>query len=139
MEQGAYILKETADKTPDIILVSTGSEVHLALAAGEQLESEGHAIRVVSMPSWELFEQQPTTYRQNLLPKDGPPIIAIEAGSSFGWDRHIGLRGLVIGMDRFGASAPADKLMKVFGFTVENIVTQAKKLLKKEGDGLDIV
>ncbi len=139
VEQGAYILKETADKAPDLILVSTGSEVHLALAAGEQLESEGHAIRVVSMPSWELFEQQPTTYRQNLLPKDGPAIIAIEAGASFGWDRYIGLRGLVIGMDRFGASAPADKLMKVFGFTVENIVTQAKKLLKKETDGLDIL
>ncbi len=139
VEQGAYVLHETPDKDPDLILVGTGSEVHLALEAGKQLQSAGHAIRVVSMPCWDLFEHQTRNYRQTLLPQDGPPIMAIEAGSTFGWDRYVGLQGVIIGIDRFGASAPADKLMKVFGFTVENIVKQAKALLKKEGDGLDII
>lgn len=137
--KGAYILNETPDKDPDLILIGTGSEVHLALEAGKQLQSAGHAIRVLSMPCWKLFEQQATNYRRTLLPKDGPPIIAIEAGSSFGWDAYIGSKGEVISIDRFGASAPADRLMKVFGFTVDHIVTRAKKLLKKEGDGLDIL
>jgi len=139
VELGAYILHETADKEPDLILVGTGSELHLALEAGKQLESAGHAIRVVSMPCWELFEQQATIYRRTLLPKDGPPIIVIEAGSSFGWDKYTGSKGEIIGINRFGASAPGDRLMKVMGFTVENIMTRAKLLLKKYSDGLGVI
>ena len=129
LEKGAYILAETIGKSPRLILIATGSEVHPARSAGERLEEEGIPVRIVSMPSWELFARQPDTYRRAVLPPDDTPRLAIEAGSPFGWERHLGRRGAVIGIDRFGASAPGAVVMEAFGFTVDNIVARAKTLL----------
>jgi len=131
VERGAYILTESRSDQLDIILIATGSEVHLALEAGQRLEAEGKAVRVVSMPSWELFEQQPEDYKRAVIPETGPPCLAIEAGATFGWHRYVGKRGDVIGIDHFGASAPIATLMKEFGFTVENVVARAHVLLRK--------
>ncbi len=132
VEKGAYILMETQGKVPDIILIATGSEVHLALAAGKQLESEGRAVRMISMPSWNYFEQQVLSYRDTLLPPTGPPRLAIEAGARFGWERYTGRDGAILGLDRFGASAPEKMLMKQFGFTVAHIVVQAHTLIEHQ-------
>ncbi|MFQ5779870.1 MAG: transketolase, partial [Nitrospiria bacterium] len=132
VEKGAYVLVESGPGNPDIILIATGSEVHLALEAGLRLEAEGIANRVVSMPSWELFDKQSADYRNTVLPKDGTPCLAVEAASTFGWDRYLGARGAVIGIDRFGASAPHGTIMKEFGFTVDNIMGRARALLDKQ-------
>ncbi|MFQ5587367.1 MAG: transketolase [Nitrospiria bacterium] len=129
VEKGAYVLVDAAGKTPDVTLVATGSEVHLALAARDQLVSEGHAVRVVSMPSWERFDAQDAAYRRSVLPVDAP-VLAIEAASPFGWARYTGPKGGMIGIDGFGASAPASDLMREYGFSVDNVVTQAKALIK---------
>jgi transketolase len=130
LEKGAYILFETRGKRPELILLATGSEVYLALEAGQKLEAQGIALRIVSMPSWKLFDQQPVEYRRSVLPPEVRAKISIEAASSFGWDRYVGSEGDIIGLDRFGASAPGEVLMREFGFSVENIVTRAKALLK---------
>ncbi|MFQ5580941.1 MAG: transketolase [Nitrospiria bacterium] len=129
VEKGAYILSETRSGAPDIVLIATGSEVHLALGAGQKLEEEGNAVRVVSMPSWELFDQQPESYRSAVIPEEGTPCLAIEAAATQGWHRYVGKWGDVLGLDHFGASAPIATLMKEFGFTVENIVARAHKLM----------
>ncbi|MBK3332802.1 transketolase [Persephonella atlantica] len=126
VKKGAYILKDSEHL--DIILIGTGSEVHICLEAAEILEKEGIKTRVVSMPSWELFFQQDEDYRKSVLPEDIPKI-AVEAGSSLGWREIVGEKGDVIGMNSFGASAPGNELMERFGFTAENIVRRAKKLL----------
>ncbi len=126
VKKGAYILKDSEHL--DIILIGTGSEVHVCLEAAEILEKEGIKTRVVSMPSWELFFQQDEDYRKSVLPEDIPKI-AVEAGSSLGWREIVGEKGDVIGMNSFGASAPGGELMERFGFTAENIVIRAKKLL----------
>ena len=126
---GAYILEDCTGK-PDLILIATGSEIHISLRAAEILTAEGIAVRTVSMPSWELFDQKDRTYRESVLPA-GIPCLAVEAGLSLGWERFVGHNGAVIGMDSFGASAPGDELLKKFGFFPENIVTQAKILLNK--------
>ena len=126
VKKGAYILKDSEHL--DIILIGTGSEVHVCLEAAEILEKEGIKTRVVSMPSWELFFQQDEDYRKSVLPEDIPKI-AVEAGSSLGWREIVGEKGDVIGMNSFGASAPGNELMERFGFTAENIVRRAKKLL----------
>ncbi len=131
VEKGAYILTESGSGIPDIIMIATGSEVHLALEASQRLEAEGKAVRVVSMPSWELFDQQPEDYQRGVIPQSGPPCLAIEAAATFGWHRYVGKRGDVIGIDHFGASAPIANLMKEFGFTVENIIDRAQALLGK--------
>lgn len=131
VEKGAYILTESGSGSPDIVLIATGSEVHPALEAGQRLEAEGKAVRVVSMPSWELFDQQPEDYRGAVIPEEGPPCLAIEAAATLGWHRYVGKRGDVIGLDRFGASAPIATVMKEFGFTVENIIDRAHALLNK--------
>ncbi|MFQ5598740.1 MAG: transketolase [Nitrospiria bacterium] len=130
LEKGAYILWETPQNAPELILIASGSEVQLALEAGKRLASEGRAIRVVSMPSWECFEAQPEAYRQSVLPPEGPPCLAIEAAAILGWERYAGKKGAVIGLGRFGASAPYGILMDEFGLTVQNIVSQARALLK---------
>jgi transketolase len=127
--KGAYILNDPPDKNPDIILVATGSEVHVALAASQTLEKKGLAARVVSMPSWELFEKQPEEYRRQVLLNETRPIIAVEAGIRQGWRRYVGANGAVIGLDRFGASAPAKNLFKKFGITADAVVEKALDLL----------
>jgi transketolase len=126
--KGAYILIENSS-TPDIILIGTGSEVQLALGAYEQLVQEGVKARVVSMPSWELFERQTKEYRDAVLPPSVKKRIAVEAAVSMGWEKYIGDAGRFVGMNSFGASAPVDAVFKHFGFTVENVVKTAKEIL----------
>lgn len=129
LEKGAYVLSDCEGK-PDLIFIATGSEVQLALAAQEELSKEKINTRVVSMPSWELFEKQSDDYKEKVLPKDVKKRISIEAGSTLGWHKYVTDEGLAIGIDEFGKSAPIEALMKEFGFTVENVVLQAKKVLK---------
>ena len=135
LRKGAYVLAEatTADgqsTTPKLILISTGSEVSLTLAAREKLQSEGTPTRVVSMPCWELFEEQPRSYRDEVLPPSIKARLAVEAGVAQGWDRYVGAEGDVIALDRFGASAPGDIALKNLGFNVENVLSRAKALVK---------
>lgn len=128
VSKGAYVLLDP-DGTPDLILIATGSEVHLALAAGKLLEEKGISTRVVSMPSWELFEKSPQNYRHTVLPPQVPLRLAIEAGSGMGWERYVGDSGSVIAMDRFGASAPGGTLMEKMGFTTDRIVEKAMEMV----------
>jgi transketolase len=128
--RGAYVLADAPDGKPDIILIATGSELSLAADAHERLRSEGIRSRVVSMPSWDVFEREPQTYRESVLPPDVTARVAIEQASTFGWERYVGSTGRVIGMHTFGASAPLKALQKEFGFTVDNVVTTAKALLR---------
>ncbi|RXJ49637.1 transketolase [Gelidibacter gilvus] len=128
LEKGAYILSEAEGK-PEIILIATGSEVHLILEAQEQLKKNNIQARVVSMPSWRLFDQQSAAYRDNVFPKDLRKRLAVEAGSSVGWLKYTTDEGDVIGIDKFGESAPGDEVMKAYGFSVENVVKRAKALL----------
>jgi transketolase len=119
---GGYILADAPHGgDPDVVLVATGSEVHLALAAREEVAGEGIYARVVSLPSWHLFSRQPADYRQHVLPP-GVPMLAIEAGVSLGWKPYVGEGIAVIGVDHFGASAPGDKVMTAYGFSVRNVV-----------------
>ncbi|HHS96898.1 MAG TPA: transketolase, partial [Chloroflexi bacterium] len=129
LERGAYVLRDAPEGRPDLILIGTGSEVHLALAAQEALAERGVRARVVSMPSWELFDAQPEEYRNQVLPPDVLARLAIEAAVSMGWERYVGLRGAVMGLDRFGASAPYKVLMEKFGFTPETVVERALRLV----------
>ena len=131
LRRGAYILAEASSDLPNLILMATGSEVHLALAAYEKLRAEGRRVRVVSMPSWELFEKQPEEYRNQILPPAVPVRISIEAGATHGWHKYVGSSGEAIGIDHFGASAPGKVLLEKFGFTPENIVKKAKGLLNR--------
>jgi transketolase len=126
--KGGYVLA-AAPGTPKVLLVATGSEVHLALAAKERLDHEGIAARVISMPSLELFLEQPKAYRDEVLPPAVKARVVVEAGVSLGWERIAGDRGVILGLDRFGASAPAETLFEKFGFTVEHVVKAAKALL----------
>ncbi|HOQ06531.1 MAG TPA: transketolase [Clostridiales bacterium] len=128
--RGAYVILDSGKK-PEIILMASGSEVHLVYEAGKQLMERGIAVRVVSMPSWELFEEQDENYRESVLPSDVAKRLAVEAGASFGWHKYTGLQGDVISIDRFGESAPAGLLFKKYGFTVENVIEKALKLLNK--------
>ncbi len=129
LHKGAYVISDCSGK-PDILLLATGSEVALCLDASQQLEKEGIKCRVVSMPSWEIFEHQDEAYRNSVLPPDVTARISVEQASTFGWDRYVGLQGRAIGMKTFGASAPLQELLKKFGFTLEHIVAQAKELLQ---------
>lgn len=129
LSKGAYVMTQTRGGTPDVVLIATGSEVSLALNAAKELH--GVNVRVVNMPSWELFEKQPASYKREVLPTACTKRVAIEAGSSFGWQRYIGLAGMTITLDTFGASAPYKVLEKQFGFTVENIVSKVKTYIDK--------
>lgn len=131
LKMGAYILSEPEEK-PDIILIATGSEVHLALEAYESLK-DAINIRIVSMPSWELFEEQSDEYRRNVIPEDIPKI-SIEAGVSMGWHKYVGSENNIIGIDHFGASAPAEVILKNFGFTKERVIQRIKEITLKKGD-----
>ncbi|GEO10426.1 transketolase [Segetibacter aerophilus] len=130
LEKGAYILSE-AQGEPQLILIATGSEVSLIMDAQVKLQEEGIAARVVSMPSWELFEKQDSSYREKVFPKNLRKRLAVEAGSTLGWHKYVTDEGDVIGMNTFGESAPAEALFELFGFTVENVVKRAKALLSK--------
>jgi len=128
--RGAYVLVDAKPGTrPELILIATGSEVSLALAAHAQLSGEGVRSRVVSMPSWELFEAQPSMYRESVLPAAVGARVSVEAASPFGWERYVGLEGAIIGVNHFGASAPGPDVMKHFGFTVEHVVATARSVL----------
>lgn len=126
--KGGYILKDSAGK-PDLILIATGSEVELAMESAAKLNDAGKQVRVVSMPSTDLFDKQDAAYRESVLPSDVTARIAIEAGIADYWYKYVGLDGRVVGMTTFGESAPADELFKMFGFTVENVVNTAEELL----------
>ncbi|MCG3206029.1 MAG: Transketolase [Elusimicrobia bacterium] len=130
VDRGAYILSEAKSGQPQIILIATGSEVSLALNAQIKLESEGYSTRVVSMPSWEIFQSQPSFYRDQVLPHSVRARVAIEALSTFGWERWVGSGGAVIGMHSFGVSAPGAQAMEKLGFTADNIAQKAKQLLQ---------
>jgi transketolase len=129
LAKGAYILADADNAQPQVILIGTGSEVSLCVDAYEQLKKEGIRARVVSMPSWELFEQQSKEYREQVLPSSITARVAVEQGVTFGWAQYVGMTGAVIGMKSFGASAPFQQLQKKFGFTVENVVAAAKAQL----------
>ena len=130
LKRGAYVLAD-AKGTPDVILLASGSEVEIAVEARNRLAQQGVQARVVSMPSWELFEKQPPAYQDQVLPPEVNARVAIEAAVPQGWERYVGRDGLVIGLDRFGASAPYEVLMEEFGFTAENVTSQTLKLLSK--------
>src|SRR5271165_1820419 len=123
--RGAYVLAEADTETPDVILLATGSEVHLALAAREELQAGGVGTRVVSMPCWELFDRQPRQYRDEVLPPSVTARVAVEQASTLGWDRYVGDGGAVIGMHTFGASAPLKQLVSKFGFTPDRVAQRA--------------
>lgn len=128
--KGGYVLLPEKGATPRAILLATGSEVQLVLEAQKRLAAEGIDARVVSLPSWELFREQPAEYREQVLPPDVTARLAVEAGASLGWREWVGDRGGIIALDRFGASAPAGELFRRFGFTVENVVAKAKELVE---------
>ena len=129
VRRGGYVLLDTPGGAPGVIVIATGSEVAIALTAVERLQAEGVAARLVSLPSWELFEAQPADYRESVLPAAVTRRVAVEAATSFGWERWVGSHGAIIGIDHFGASAPAEILYRQFGFTTERIVDAVKGLL----------
>jgi transketolase len=129
VEQGAYCVKKAAGNEIDLLLVATGSEVHLALGAAEVLEKEGRKVQVVSMPCWEFFSAQPRAYQDEVLPPRCRKRLVVEAGVTFGWERYAGDEGRVLGMDRFGASAPGKVLGEKFGFTVDHVLEAARSRL----------
>ena len=128
LEKGAYILSES-EKAPELILIGTGSEVQLILAAQQKLKEHDIAARVVSMPSWELFEKQDEAYKEKIFPKNLRKRLVVEAGSTLGWHKYVTDEGDIIGINKFGESAPGEEVMKEYGFTVENVVNRAKALL----------
>lgn len=129
LAKGAYVLRDYGQGKPDLILMASGSEVSLIIQAAEKLAAEGRSVRVVSMPSWELFKQQTQEYRDSVLLPDVKARLSVEAAVAMGWERWVGLEGKSISIETFGASAPAEKLFEEFGFTVENVIKTAKELL----------
>jgi transketolase len=129
LSKGGYVLSDSKG-TPDIILIGSGAEVHLTLAAAQVLRKEGLKVRVVNMACFEYFDEQPEAYRRKVLPPSVEARLAVEAGATLSWYKYVGLKGGVVGIDRFGASAPAKVLFEKFGFTVDSIVSRARKLLK---------
>ncbi|EOC0862658.1 transketolase [Cronobacter muytjensii] len=128
--RGGYILKDAGGK-PDLILIATGSEVEIAVQAAEKLRGDGVAVRVVSLPSTDVFDAQDEAYRESVLPSDVSARVAVEAGIADYWYKYVGLKGAIVGMTGYGESAPAEKLFPYFGFTVENVVEKARKVLGK--------
>ena len=132
LRHGAYILADPPQVPPSIILIASGSEVGLIVAAGQKLAEQQIPVRLVSMPSWELFDAQPKEYRDTVLPPSISARLAVEAGVTQGWHRYVGDHGGVLGVDRFGASAPGPIVMREFGFSVENVCARALALLGGE-------
>ncbi|HEY8586867.1 MAG TPA: transketolase [Rhodanobacter sp.] len=131
LRKGAYVLRDAKGGKPALILIASGSEVGLVLEAADTLQASGIAVRCVSMPSWELFEAQPQSYRDEVLPPRVSARLAVELGVAQGWCRYVGERGDVLGVERFGASAPAETLLQEYGFTVDNVVKRANALLAR--------
>jgi transketolase len=127
--RGAYVIEDAEDGAPDVLLLASGSEVSVALGARKLLASEGVRARVVSMPCWERFAEQPEGYRDAVLPPKVAARVSVEAGATFGWERYVGSRGASIGIDRFGASAPADRVFTELGITPEAVRDRAKSVL----------
>jgi len=127
--QGAYVLADASDGKPDVILLATGSEVSLCISAYEQLTVAGTKARVVSMPSWDIFEKQSDAYKNQVLPPAVKARVSVEEAATLGWDRYVGPAGTIIGMHSFGASAPGKDVQKKFGFTVEHVVEAARKAI----------
>jgi len=127
--KGAYILKEASGGKPELLLMASGSEVSIALKASEALETEGIKTRVVSFPSWELFEMQTDAYKESVIPSSIKARVSIEAGIKQGWEKYIGDKGSSVSIETFGHSAPVDILMEKYGFSAANISTVAKKVL----------
>jgi transketolase len=132
LAKGAYVLAEATGGKPDIILMATGSEVRLCVEAYEQLKTEGVKARVVSMPSWEIFERQDDAYKQSVFPANVTARVSVEMAATMGWERYVGLKGKIIGMHSFGASAPLKDVLKRFGFVTETVVAAAKEVLGKK-------
>ena len=132
VSRGAYVLADATGENPEVILIASGSEVSVAVDAHENLVAQGIRSRVVSMPSWDIFEHQTKEYRDSVLPPKVTARVAIEQASTFGWERYVGTTGRVIGMTTFGASAPLKELQRKFGFEPECLVAVAKELLGKE-------
>lgn len=128
IRKGGYILKDS-NGTPDAIIIATGSEVELAMKAADELAGKGKKIRVVSMPSTNVFDAQDGAYKESVLPKAVTKRVAVEAGVTDGWWKYVGSNGKIVGLDRFGESAPAGLLFKEFGFTVENVVKHIESIL----------
>jgi transketolase len=126
VRKGAYVFSG-GQGTPDVILIGTGSELQLAVSAQEKLATEGVQARVVSMPCWELFEEQSVEYKESVFPAAVRARVAVEAGTPIGWERYVGLQGRVVGQKQFGASGPIKEVFKKFDFTVENVVKHAKE------------
>jgi transketolase len=129
--KGAYILADAPDGKPEALLLGTGSEVSLCLAAYETLTAQGVKVRVVSMPSWDIFEHQSREYRDSVLPPSVTARVSVEQASILGWDRYVGSKGKIIGMHTFGASAPLKELQKKFGFQPDSVVAAVKEVLGK--------
>jgi len=139
--RGGYVLLDAADESgggarPDLILLATGSELHLAVEAHRQLSSEGIRSRVVSMPCWELFGEQSEDYRNEVLPPEATRRVSIEAGTSLGWDRWVGPEGAMVAIERFGASAPAAEIFERFGFTAAHLAEVARGVLTGRQKGV---
>jgi transketolase len=133
LRRGGYVLREASSDTPELILVATGSELQLAFGAADVLEGEGIPTRVVSLPCWERFEAQDAAYRESVLPGGVRKRVTIEAGVTLGWERYAGDDGAIIGIDHFGASAPAGAIFEAFGFTVDRVADVARRVVR---DGL---
>ncbi|MCS2170709.1 transketolase [Scandinavium sp. TWS1a] len=129
--RGGYVLKDSGGK-PDLILIATGSELEITVLAAEKLVADGHSVRVVSLPSTDVFDKQDEAYRESVLPSDVSARVAVEAGIADYWYKYVGLKGAIVGMTTYGESAPAEKLFPFFGFTVENVVEKAKKVLARK-------
>lgn len=127
--RGAYVLADAPNAKPELIVMASGSEVGLIVSAAERLRSEGAAVRCVSMPSWELFDDQPQAHRDAVLPPSVRARLAVEAGVAQGWHRYVGDTGDVLSVDRFGASAPGNQMLLKYGFTVNNVCARAQALL----------
>jgi transketolase len=131
LHKGAYVLADMGDNAPELILMASGSEVSLVVEAGMRLAMEGVNVRLVSVPSWELFEKQDAAYRESVLPAAIGARVAVEAGIGMGWEKFTGQSGAILSIDRYGASGPAPILFKEFGFTVENVIQKAREVLSR--------
>ena len=125
--KGAYVV--SCEENFELILIGTGSELHVVMEAAEQLRAAGRKVRVVSMPSWELFARQSIEYRESVLPSACEKRIAVEAGSTFGWTKYVGLKGITLGIDHFGDSAPYELLAEKYGFTAQAVAEHAQAYL----------
>jgi transketolase len=132
VSQGAYVLADSPGGNPEVIIIGSGSEVSLAVHAHENLLAEGIRSRVVSMPSWDIFEHQPQAYRDSVLPPNVTARVAVEQASTFGWERYVGTSGQVVGMKTFGASAPLKELQRKFGFEPDDVVQAARRQLGRK-------